>query len=109
MRMCEMNYDIPKLWDGDGVGGHLSSIGLSIAADDTNKLKHLMNVFLMIKEFYLVGICTDNYVWVALAANLKEFRSNLLSDGETMARVTELKVQVEKFARSFPMPGFDDH
>ncbi|XP_032801806.2 serine hydroxymethyltransferase, mitochondrial [Petromyzon marinus] len=41
--------------------------------------------------------------------NLKEFRANLLSDGETMARVTELKVQVEKFARRFPMPGFDDH
>uniref|UniRef100_A0A8C4PZ04 Serine hydroxymethyltransferase n=1 Tax=Eptatretus burgeri TaxID=7764 RepID=A0A8C4PZ04_EPTBU len=41
--------------------------------------------------------------------NLKEFQQNLFSDPETKASITELKARVETFARSFPMPGFDDH
>uniref|UniRef100_UPI00358FE72A serine hydroxymethyltransferase, mitochondrial isoform X2 n=1 Tax=Myxine glutinosa TaxID=7769 RepID=UPI00358FE72A len=41
--------------------------------------------------------------------NLKEFQQNLLSDPESKASLNELRVRVETFARSFPMPGFDDH
>lgn len=40
---------------------------------------------------------------------LQEFKSFLLSDEGTQARLAELRQRVETFARAFPMPGFTDH
>lgn len=41
--------------------------------------------------------------------NLKDFKAFLLNDVETKSKIMELRQQVEKFARTFPMPGFEDH
>lgn len=38
---------------------------------------------------------------------LKDFRANLLEDPETIKQIAELRAEVEKFARQFPMPGLD--
>uniref|UniRef100_A0A8C9TU25 glycine hydroxymethyltransferase n=1 Tax=Scleropages formosus TaxID=113540 RepID=A0A8C9TU25_SCLFO len=40
---------------------------------------------------------------------LQEFKSFLLEDRETMAKIADLRQRVEAFARPFPMPGFLDH
>ncbi|XP_058867412.1 serine hydroxymethyltransferase, mitochondrial-like [Acipenser ruthenus] len=40
---------------------------------------------------------------------LQDFKNFLLSDSETVARIAGLRQRVEKFARLFPMPGFEDH
>lgn len=42
-------------------------------------------------------------------AKLQDFKSFLLNDPETSSRITDLRQRVEKFARAFPMPGFDEH
>ncbi|XP_030052502.1 serine hydroxymethyltransferase, mitochondrial isoform X2 [Microcaecilia unicolor] len=42
-------------------------------------------------------------------AKVQDFKNFLLEDQETVQRLTELRQRVEKFARSFPMPGFQDH
>ncbi|XP_028654541.1 serine hydroxymethyltransferase, mitochondrial isoform X1 [Erpetoichthys calabaricus] len=39
---------------------------------------------------------------------LQDFKSFLLTDEETKARVAEVRHRVESFARGFPMPGFDE-
>ncbi|KAM9115658.1 LOW QUALITY PROTEIN: serine hydroxymethyltransferase, mitochondrial [Pangshura tecta] len=39
---------------------------------------------------------------------LQDFKSFLLSDAATQSRLAELRQRVETFARSFPMPGFQD-
>nr|XP_032641366.1 LOW QUALITY PROTEIN: serine hydroxymethyltransferase, mitochondrial [Chelonoidis abingdonii] len=40
---------------------------------------------------------------------LQDFKSFLLSDAATKSRLADLRQRVETFARSFPMPGFQDH
>ncbi|XP_076870419.1 serine hydroxymethyltransferase, mitochondrial [Brachyhypopomus gauderio] len=40
---------------------------------------------------------------------LADFKSFLLEDPETVARLADLRLRVEAFARPFPMPGFPDH
>ncbi|XP_046881947.1 LOW QUALITY PROTEIN: serine hydroxymethyltransferase, mitochondrial [Hypomesus transpacificus] len=40
---------------------------------------------------------------------LQEFKSFLLQDPETVARMADLRTRVEAFARPLPMPGFHDH
>ncbi|TNN66396.1 Serine hydroxymethyltransferase, mitochondrial [Liparis tanakae] len=40
---------------------------------------------------------------------LQEFKTFLLQDPETIARIANLRHRVEAFARPFPMPGFHDH
>ncbi|MBN3296147.1 GLYM protein, partial [Amia calva] len=42
-------------------------------------------------------------------AKLQDFKNFLLQDPETKAKIADLRQRVEKFARSFPMPGFQDH
>ncbi|XP_041095199.1 serine hydroxymethyltransferase, mitochondrial-like [Polyodon spathula] len=42
-------------------------------------------------------------------AKLQDFKNFLLSDSETVSRIAGLRQRVEKFARQFPMPGFQDH
>ena len=44
-----------------------------------------------------------------LTAKLADFLSFIKTDAEVQKKITELKTEVEKFARSFPMPGFPDH
>ncbi|XP_013888960.1 serine hydroxymethyltransferase, mitochondrial isoform X2 [Austrofundulus limnaeus] len=41
--------------------------------------------------------------------NLATFKSFLLKDPDTAVNIAELRQQVERFARPFPMPGFSDH
>ncbi|XP_052609557.1 serine hydroxymethyltransferase, mitochondrial isoform X1 [Peromyscus californicus insignis] len=41
-------------------------------------------------------------------AKLQDFKSFLLKDPETSQRLANLRQQVEQFARTFPMPGFDE-
>ncbi|XP_026866748.2 serine hydroxymethyltransferase, mitochondrial isoform X2 [Electrophorus electricus] len=40
---------------------------------------------------------------------LADFKSFLLEDPDTVARLADLRLRVEAFARPFPMPGFPDH
>ncbi|XP_059924873.1 serine hydroxymethyltransferase, mitochondrial [Gadus macrocephalus] len=40
---------------------------------------------------------------------LQDFKSFLLEDSETVARIAALRQRVEAFSRPFPMPGFEDH
>ncbi|KAJ3601972.1 hypothetical protein NHX12_029733, partial [Muraenolepis orangiensis] len=42
-------------------------------------------------------------------AKLQDFKSFLLEDPETVARIGSLRQRVEVFSRPFPMPGFHDH
>nr|XP_005986325.1 PREDICTED: serine hydroxymethyltransferase, mitochondrial isoform X2 [Latimeria chalumnae] len=42
-------------------------------------------------------------------AKLQDFKSFLLKDEETKAKMADLRQRVEKFTRAFPMPGFQDH
>ncbi|XP_015199812.1 serine hydroxymethyltransferase, mitochondrial [Lepisosteus oculatus] len=42
-------------------------------------------------------------------AKLQDFKTFLLQDPETKARIADLRQRVEQFARSFPMPGFESH
>lgn len=41
--------------------------------------------------------------------NLKEFKENVLNDETTKQKLAQLRSEVESFARSFPMPGFENH
>ncbi|XP_078661050.1 serine hydroxymethyltransferase, mitochondrial-like [Branchiostoma floridae x Branchiostoma belcheri] len=38
-----------------------------------------------------------------------DFKKFLLEDEETVSKISDLRSRVESFARTFPMPGFDDH
>ncbi|XP_066225544.1 serine hydroxymethyltransferase, mitochondrial [Saccopteryx leptura] len=42
-------------------------------------------------------------------AKLQDFKSFLLNDPETRRWLADLRQRVEQFARTFPMPGFDEH
>lgn len=42
------------------------------------------------------------------AAKLQDFKNFLLEDKDTVQRIADLRQRVEKFARAFPMPGFDE-
>lgn len=44
-----------------------------------------------------------------IAGKLQDFKNFLLQDPETVARIADLRLRVEAFARPFPMPGFHDH
>ncbi|KAM4701676.1 serine hydroxymethyltransferase, mitochondrial [Discoglossus pictus] len=39
---------------------------------------------------------------------LQDFKNFLLEDQETVKQIADLRQRVEKFARAFPMPGFDE-
>ncbi|XP_075447616.1 serine hydroxymethyltransferase, mitochondrial [Ascaphus truei] len=39
---------------------------------------------------------------------LQDFKNFLLKDQETVQRIADLRQRVEKFARAFPMPGFEE-
>lgn len=39
---------------------------------------------------------------------LREFKAKLATDEDARAKIAALKKQVEDFASTFPMPGFDD-
>jgi len=40
---------------------------------------------------------------------MKDFLSHIDSNTEIKAKIDTLRGEVESFARSFPMPGFDNH
>ena len=40
---------------------------------------------------------------------MKDFRTKLAEDEKVKAKIANLRQEVENFALSFPMPGFDDH
>jgi len=39
---------------------------------------------------------------------LKDFKLKLEADAEAQAKLAALKAEVQEFALSFPMPGYDD-
>ncbi|KAM3935093.1 serine hydroxymethyltransferase, mitochondrial [Leptodactylus fuscus] len=41
-------------------------------------------------------------------AKLQDFKNFLLEDKDTVQRIADLRQRVEKFARAFPMPGFEE-
>lgn len=41
--------------------------------------------------------------------NLKEFKFNVLNDETTKQKISQLRSEVEAFARRFPMPGYENH
>lgn len=45
----------------------------------------------------------------AQTKTLKDFKAFVMEDQSTIKKITDLKSHVEKFANSFPMPGFDEH
>ena len=47
------------------------------------------------------------FLWVFFAEKLSEFKAFVLEDAETVERIAKLRGEVEKFARKFPMPGFE--
>lgn len=38
----------------------------------------------------------------------KAFKEFLMKDSAALAKIEDLRVRVEEFAKKFPMPGFDD-
>ena len=40
---------------------------------------------------------------------MKDFKSFVLEDSAITAEIAELRDRVEQFARTFPMPGFENH
>ncbi|XP_072019866.1 serine hydroxymethyltransferase, mitochondrial-like isoform X2 [Amphiura filiformis] len=40
---------------------------------------------------------------------LKDFKEYVMTDDNTVKRIADLRAKVEEFARTFPMPGHDDH
>ena len=40
---------------------------------------------------------------------MKDFLSHIESNPDTKAKIDALRGEVESFARSFSMPGFDNH
>ena len=39
---------------------------------------------------------------------MKDLLSYIESNAETKAKIASLRIEVESFARRFPMPGFDE-
>ncbi|KAJ7389851.1 Serine hydroxymethyltransferase 2 [Desmophyllum pertusum] len=66
-------------------------------------------------DFVKVVEYLDRGVKIALEAQtatgdvMKDFLSHIESNPETKAKIDTLRGEVESFARSFPMPGFDNH
>uniref|UniRef100_H2YK64 Serine hydroxymethyltransferase n=1 Tax=Ciona savignyi TaxID=51511 RepID=H2YK64_CIOSA len=65
-------------------------------------------------DFVKVVGFLDKGVEIAIEAKkntkkLSEFKSFIASDGQTVEKISKLRSEVEEFARSFPMPGFEDH
>ncbi|KAJ7381656.1 Serine hydroxymethyltransferase 2 [Desmophyllum pertusum] len=66
-------------------------------------------------DFVKVVEYLDRRVKIALEAQtatgdvMKDFLSHIESNPETKAKIDTLRGEVESFARSFPMPGFDNH
>uniref|UniRef100_A0A452HJ95 glycine hydroxymethyltransferase n=1 Tax=Gopherus agassizii TaxID=38772 RepID=A0A452HJ95_9SAUR len=65
-------------------------------------------------DFQKVVAFIDEGISIGLEAKskttkLQDFKSFLLSDAATQSRLADLRQRVETFARSFPMPGFQDH
>lgn len=67
------------------------------------------------KDFEKVVEYIDRAIHIALDARkksgktLKDFKTFIASDEETIAKIKALKKDVESFASKFPMPGFTDH
>lgn len=66
------------------------------------------------KDFEQVAKFLDEAVQIAMDVKgktdkLKDFKEFVAKDEETLKKLAALKAEVEKFARQFPMPGFDEH
>jgi glycine hydroxymethyltransferase len=64
------------------------------------------------EDFKQVVAFIDEAVQIAAnvkskTGNLKEFRAHLADNGETLAKIGELRRRVEQFSSTFPMPGID--
>nr|XP_002126094.1 serine hydroxymethyltransferase, mitochondrial [Ciona intestinalis] len=66
------------------------------------------------EDFVKVVDFLDKGVEIAIEAKKKtkklaDFKSFIETNPETVEKISNLRNEVEKFARSFPMPGFEDH
>lgn len=67
------------------------------------------------KDFEVVVVFIDRAIVIALDAKkkagktIKEFKSFIATDQETLSKISKLKDDVKQFAKTFPMPGFSDH
>uniref|UniRef100_A0A0K8RCW3 glycine hydroxymethyltransferase n=1 Tax=Ixodes ricinus TaxID=34613 RepID=A0A0K8RCW3_IXORI len=67
------------------------------------------------KDFHQVIDFIDRAVTIALEAKpkagktVKDFKQFIAKDEETLKKMAALRKDVEAFAVTFPMPGFDDH
>ncbi|CAM4605755.1 unnamed protein product [Lepidochelys kempii] len=82
--------------------------GLRLGAPALTSRRFLEADFQKVVAFIDEGISIGLEV-KSKTTKLQDFKSFLLSDGATQSRLADLRQRVETFARSFPMPGFQDH
>lgn len=66
------------------------------------------NDFVKVVEFLDRGVKIALEAQHATGDVMKDFLSYIESNAETKAKIASLRIEVESFARRFPMPGFDE-
>lgn len=57
---------------------------------------------------YAEGILLTVEAQAGCGPTVKEFKAKIDTDEAIKAKIAQLRADVEKFALSFPMPGYDD-
>ncbi|XP_062520272.1 serine hydroxymethyltransferase, mitochondrial-like isoform X2 [Corticium candelabrum] len=64
--------------------------------------------FEKVVEFIDLAVKIGLEAYKTAGATVKEFKDFVKTDGSTQEKIQSLKSDVEKFSRTFPMPGLDD-
>ncbi len=75
----------------------------------TAKVHKNVGVRCLYSIFKIYMYMNDVNIIFCLLGNMKEYREALLSNSELQSDIKELRGRVEVFARTFTMPGFDNH
>ncbi|XP_070547159.1 serine hydroxymethyltransferase, mitochondrial-like [Ptychodera flava] len=84
--------------------------GLRIGAPALTSRNFKQKEFEKVSDFLNQGIeITREAKQKTGTAKLKEFKEFIMQDDVTQKKISELREEVETFARQYPMPGFEDH
>lgn len=75
----------------------------SMVEDDMKK------VAAFIHEGIQIAIDVDTRLSATTKSTNKAFKEFLMKDETALKKIEELRLKVEVFAKTFPMPGFDNH
>ncbi|CAB3981542.1 serine hydroxymethyltransferase, mitochondrial-like [Paramuricea clavata] len=81
--------------------------GLRLGAPALTSRNFMENDFVQVVEFLDQGVKIALEAQEKTGTSLPDFRAYIMEENSTRGKISQLKEEVEKFAKEFPLPGFD--